>query len=505
MRNINVSIELLTDTLRLLVEKRPTELFRVPAVRGICSAKLLEESEVRKVSADLVADEKFIRQNTISHNHQGLSAKPQSDRGAEITEILSNIISRSDRHLHRVLHVGPRNMSEIFASLSLGFDLERIFAIDLISFHPIVDIGDVHDVKHAENTFDIVVLGWILAYSANPEKAVSEVIRVARDGAVIVVGWDFSQFPIDEGNRWCPADGWISEDDTTCRVGATSDVEALFRRGGVEIHAIFRKDPEYPFDSDSRRTVLVFEIKKNIANACKHQYVEWRRCVITAPSPDVASRWLGLEGDIGSVFLGDIDLSGYADAITRAFPPLLERYAQSTSLLASLSSALPPASQIGEMRALLEIGDNGYDSLADRHIDYHSVMRFALSIEALLLAERHLGSMPVLGGISVFFDGRRWEIVPLKWSRFPSKNKISVLIKIFQTLSPSGLRCEVIDGSEVLDAIENNFSGVVAEYGMISAFVKRHQVDVRALSAAKEHDVTKRFPRILSLLGRSTL
>lgn len=89
-----------------------------------------------------------------------------------------------------VLAIGPRNEAELLTIRSFGFSGKRIQSIDLFSNSPWIDVMDMHEMDYADNSFDVIFCGWVLAYSQNPQRAVEEMIRVARPGAYICVGWD---------------------------------------------------------------------------------------------------------------------------------------------------------------------------------------------------------------------------------------------------------------------------------------------------------------------------
>ena len=46
----------------------------------------------------------------------------------------------------------------------------------------------MHDLPYEDSTFDVIISGWVIAYSDNKQKAVDEMIRVAKDGAIIGIG-----------------------------------------------------------------------------------------------------------------------------------------------------------------------------------------------------------------------------------------------------------------------------------------------------------------------------
>ena len=89
-----------------------------------------------------------------------------------------------------MLSIGPRSEAELLTVLAAGFDGCRIRALDLFSLSPWIDVGDMHDMAYADDSFDVVLIGWVLAYSKNPKQAVSEIIRVTRPGGYVSVGWD---------------------------------------------------------------------------------------------------------------------------------------------------------------------------------------------------------------------------------------------------------------------------------------------------------------------------
>ena len=92
----------------------------------------------------------------------------------------------------QVLSIGPRTEMELIHLVGAGFDQRNIFAVDLISTSPWIDIGDMHALHYPDRSFDIVISSWVLAYSSDPKKAVSEMIRVTRDGGIIAIGNTFN-------------------------------------------------------------------------------------------------------------------------------------------------------------------------------------------------------------------------------------------------------------------------------------------------------------------------
>ena len=88
----------------------------------------------------------------------------------------------------KLLVIGPKLESEILSIRSYGILKKNIDAIDLISYSPWIKSGDMHDLPYEDSTFDVIISGWVIAYSDNKQKAVDEMIRVAKDGAIICIG-----------------------------------------------------------------------------------------------------------------------------------------------------------------------------------------------------------------------------------------------------------------------------------------------------------------------------
>jgi len=92
----------------------------------------------------------------------------------------------------RVLCVGPRTEGEIYNLAAHGFELDRIRGVDLISYSPRIDLGDVHALPYADSTWDVVVCGWVLNYSNDQPLAARELVRVCKPGGVIAVGVEYN-------------------------------------------------------------------------------------------------------------------------------------------------------------------------------------------------------------------------------------------------------------------------------------------------------------------------
>lgn len=138
--------------------------------------------------------------HTIEHNIQGIENSLQNIVSLERSNILLRPIMAIDKIYSyqrlsvfpnlKILLIGSRTEYEVLLSMGYGFDLANISAIDLLSYSPWITPGDMHALPYPDNTFDIVIMGWVLVYSSDPWLAAAEAIRVTRPGGVISVGTD---------------------------------------------------------------------------------------------------------------------------------------------------------------------------------------------------------------------------------------------------------------------------------------------------------------------------
>tara|TARA_B100000579_G_scaffold248404_1_gene204072 strand:+ start:12 stop:782 length:771 start_codon:yes stop_codon:yes gene_type:complete len=149
----------------------------------------------------------------------------------------------------KVLAIGPRLEGEIFKIVSNGFRFKNISAIDLQSYSPLIDLGDMTDMKYNENSFDIVLCSFVLNYSNNVSKAAKEMIRVAKNGSIISISLSIKP------------DIQLSKEDLT----SSSKVLEYFKENIDSVmfnfHPLNKKN-NYEKKIKSFRSILTFQIKK---------------------------------------------------------------------------------------------------------------------------------------------------------------------------------------------------------------------------------------------------
>ncbi|MCC7388077.1 MAG: class I SAM-dependent methyltransferase [Phycisphaerales bacterium] len=127
--------------------------------------------------------------------------------------------------LRSILCVGCRNKHELDTAAALGF--AEVVGIDLHSLDPRILVMDMHEMSFADGRFDVVLACHSLEHAKDPERAASELRRVAKPGGYIIV-----EVPIYYGTRG--ADLWDFESPERV-VQLLGDVRALIAEEGPQL------------------------------------------------------------------------------------------------------------------------------------------------------------------------------------------------------------------------------------------------------------------------------
>lgn len=96
----------------------------------------------------------------------------------------------------KVLSIGCRYETELLYLVAHGCEPANVRGLDMLSYSPWVDVGNMHALPYADDSWDAVVMAWVIAYSDDPRLAAREAVRVARNGGLIAVS--LSYVPADE-------------------------------------------------------------------------------------------------------------------------------------------------------------------------------------------------------------------------------------------------------------------------------------------------------------------
>ena len=143
---------------------------------------------------------------TVSHNVKGMQDLFVQRSLALIRPLVAAItVSRPGGAIEavtfpgvKVLSVGPRTEGELLNLVAHGFEPGCVRGLDLISYSPWIDLGDMHAMPYADNEWDAIVFGWTLAYSDNKAQAAREIVRVARPGAIVAIGAEYCCYSNEE-------------------------------------------------------------------------------------------------------------------------------------------------------------------------------------------------------------------------------------------------------------------------------------------------------------------
>lgn len=92
-----------------------------------------------------------------------------------------------------VLIVGPRNESELFNFYGAGFSPKNITAIDLFTYSPRVKMLDVYDLRMLDQKYDVIYLGFMIAYQKTPDDLISYLTKFLNSRGIIAVCGEFTE------------------------------------------------------------------------------------------------------------------------------------------------------------------------------------------------------------------------------------------------------------------------------------------------------------------------
>lgn len=233
-----------------IVRHTAHQLLHVDLIRfAVAAARFLWFTKVRGAVNTLGTSDQ-IAANTVSHNLKGLRDLAVN-RSMYLTRPLS-VIDRLTTDAD-VLVIGPRTEGEILGLIAHGFERSHIRGLDLITYSPWVELGDMHAMPYEDGSFDLVILGWVLAYSEDRAQAAKEVLRVLRPGGVVAVGVEWSP---ESNEELIEQLGYLP--GAAKRIDSCADVLALF--GDAVDEVLVREEPDRQRVSP---IVTIFSVRKS--------------------------------------------------------------------------------------------------------------------------------------------------------------------------------------------------------------------------------------------------
>ena len=239
-----------------LLSKLPRQLLMVDFIRYVlCFIRYAWLSRMGSRLRVLEPLPPGVAKSTVMHNVKGVRDLAARRSHRIIRPLVAIDRVRDEQKTKRVLTVGPRVEGEIFNLVGYGFVRRNIRGLDLITYSPSVDLGDMHAMPYEDSRFDVVILGWVIAYSDDKRAAAREVIRVAKPGAIIAVAVSWnprSNETLKEELGYIPG----SED----RLETSADLLALFDGNVGRVY--FSQDPEPVRANKVTGVVAIFCLEK---------------------------------------------------------------------------------------------------------------------------------------------------------------------------------------------------------------------------------------------------
>lgn len=143
----------------------------------------------------------------------------------------------------KILVLGPRTENDLLILNGYGF--KNVVGLDLITYSPYILLGDMHAMPFIENDFDVVICGWTISYSKEPDIACNEIYRVLNSSGIAIFGFDH----LNINNSNIKGDAPVQPN----RINSTSDIKKMFEN---KIHSVYAE-----YDAELKHT-SINEIKK---------------------------------------------------------------------------------------------------------------------------------------------------------------------------------------------------------------------------------------------------
>ena len=246
------------------------DLLLIPGVAEQLALRRLEHVEgveIYEGAGDSVSP------HTLTHNLNGLQSGDALWRPRLLFQPLLAIeYIRLNVQDLKLLIIGPRSEAELFIAYAHGFHPDNVEAIDLISYSEAITLGDMHALPWDDDTFDVVMAGWVLAYSHDNQLATREMLRVCKGGKYIAIGCVAEPLSLASSladddwlalaaDKYCGGISMTSEDPE--RPGETKTVSRFFHSSQIlhlfdnYIDAVNFREAPHPLLTEQRANLLV--------------------------------------------------------------------------------------------------------------------------------------------------------------------------------------------------------------------------------------------------------
>ncbi|RED49677.1 class I SAM-dependent methyltransferase [Aestuariispira insulae] len=236
------------------LQANPDEIFHIPHICTSVAELRIDQVGRENIRIHAADENSPVIENAVEHNLKNLIGKVSMSRPLVLSMALRSIswVSRRIKKL-RVLTIGPRTEAEIFMLIACGFDPANIKGLDLISYSDFIETGDMHQMPFEDDSFDVIILGWVLAYSDDPARAASEVMRVAAPDAVIAVGCAYTPFSEEE---------LMAQGSLVAHGGKYNSADDILRLFEDQVARVYLRDEIHPDDREESDGIkVIFQLK----------------------------------------------------------------------------------------------------------------------------------------------------------------------------------------------------------------------------------------------------
>ena len=171
-----------------------------------------------------------IGEQTIAHNLSAFQSPPAAVFGCNgrmgllIYPVVSYYVN--NRQSRKILIVGCRSEDDIFWMRSYGF--VNTMGFDLFSYSNNILVGDIHKTNFEDNSFDVVLLGWMISYSKDPICVITECRRILKPEGLLGIGIDHNPNQDRDGIRPPRVNTLNSTSDITNLLDSTIKHKVVF-------------------------------------------------------------------------------------------------------------------------------------------------------------------------------------------------------------------------------------------------------------------------------------
>ena len=165
--------------------------------KTICKIIQLSSKEYIKNPQVLCTDDQHLKR-VIDYTLKVTNANKATGSVRRMQPYYQLIQTFSDKPLcdSDLLVVGPRMPIELFLAWTYGFKWKKIRAIDLISYHPKIELMDVDSMSIESNSLDCIVMANVWGYNNNPEACMTGLSKVLRKKGLLAFNSSTSKPPI---------------------------------------------------------------------------------------------------------------------------------------------------------------------------------------------------------------------------------------------------------------------------------------------------------------------